>query len=114
VVISTESEATTAARVVNCGGVSADNAMPTTLARQSCSIWRLEMLPLEYANTMICSRSAGSYAVCRRRLLGPQPGSPWLPPASLWTHGSRHFFFPCVPLPVSHPLLNDPIRLEQH
>jgi hypothetical protein len=62
VVLSAESEDTKAASVVQCSVGSADNAMHTTCSRQRCAIWRLWLIPLEDAHSMICSNMAGAYA----------------------------------------------------
>ncbi len=48
--------------VVKCGCVSADNAMNTTFSLQHCAIFRLDVIPREYANSIIFNSTAGSYA----------------------------------------------------
>jgi hypothetical protein len=46
--------------VVKCGWLSAEIAMNSTFSRHSRSIWRLEVIPREYASKMIFRSTAGS------------------------------------------------------
>ena len=48
--------------VVKCGWVSADNAMNIIFSLQHCAIFLLEVIPLEYAYSIIFNSIAGSYA----------------------------------------------------